>query len=48
MLVLPIANSSIFVLPVITAPASLSRLTTVASKGEQYPVVSYQVLKGYR
>src|SRR6266849_7397480 len=33
----PIANSSQFVLPAINAPAALSRVIAVASKGERYP-----------
>src|SRR5690606_17502038 len=33
----PIANSSRFVLPTITPPASRSLLTAVASNGERYP-----------
>src|ERR1700741_3322907 len=33
----PIANSSRFVLPTITAPASRSRVTTVASYGGRHP-----------
>src|SRR5262250_373778 len=33
----PIANSSQFVLPAITAPAALSRATAVASNGARYP-----------
>ena len=32
----PMANSSQFTLPTTTAPASCSRVTTVASKGERY------------
>src|SRR5690349_21173671 len=33
----PIANSSMFALQAMNAPASRSRLTAVASKGEMYP-----------
>jgi hypothetical protein len=33
----PIANSSQFVLPAISAPAALSLVTAVASYGERYP-----------
>src|SRR3954464_4282251 len=39
----PIANSSRFVLPTITAPASCSRVTTVASYGGRQPARIFEL-----